>query len=309
MPINDPLTHGPAPSASRVFGSQISSTPSRCNRCAEYSSRVSDLEARLTLAKRQAQMAINKASKASGYMKQISSLDEKVSSLTAKVVHNEECESFILGIVESTCEMLRCEFPFDSSFPCLSPAIFVTPFAVIGTCLDFAAEDRWVTERNAALEKMSAGFETLWSDPRRRRAIVLLQDRAQHIGESVDGCRRALTTMHSVMLSRNPLPATFPLLLDTFRSSHRIHRLIELNLVAGANFALGWVRKWHPRLNYSTMSLSLAPGGASLRVHMENTLQPARRLVARLLEADAAFFHEYHYLDPLGVDDSDNLLL
>jgi hypothetical protein len=180
---------------------------------------------------------------------------------------------------------------------------------VIGTCLDFAAEDRRVTERNAALEKISAGVETLWSDPRRRKAIVLLQDRAQNIGESVDGCRRALVTMHSVMLLRNPLPATFPLLLDTFKSSQRIQRLIELNLVAGAIYALGWICKWHPRLNYSTMSLSLAPGGASLRVHMENTLQPAWRLVTRLLEADAAFFREYHYLDPLGVDDSDNLLL
>jgi hypothetical protein len=42
---------------------------------------------------------------------------------------------------------------------------------------------------------------------------------------------------------------------------------------------------------------------------MENTLQPARRLIARLLQADAVFFREYHYLDPLGVDDSDNLLL
>jgi hypothetical protein len=51
-------------------------------------------------------MAIKKASQASSYMKKISSLDEKVSSLTAKVVHNEECESFILGIVESSCEML-----------------------------------------------------------------------------------------------------------------------------------------------------------------------------------------------------------
>jgi hypothetical protein len=182
-------------------------------------------------------------------------------------------------------------------------------FAIVGTCLDFAAEDRRVTEQNAALEKMSAGVETLWSDPRRWNAIVLLQDHAQHVGESVDGCKRALVTMHSVMLPRNPLPATFPLLLDTFRSSQRIHRLIELNLVAGANFALGWIRKWHPKLNYSSMSLSLAPGGDSLRVHVENNLQPARRLVAKLLQADAAFFCEYHYLDPLGVDDSDNPLV
>jgi hypothetical protein len=185
----------------------------------------------------------------------------------------------------------------------------VTSFAILGTCLDFAAQDRRVTERNAALEKLCVGIESVWSDPRRRSAIVLLQDRAQHIGESVDGCRRALITMHSVMLPRNPLPGSFPLLHDTFRSSQRIHRLIELNLVAGANFALEWMRKWHPRLNYSSMSLSLAPGGASLRVHVENTLQPARRIIARMLRADVAFFHEYHYLNPLGVGDSDNPLL
>jgi hypothetical protein len=73
-----------------------------------------------------------------------------------------------------------------------------------------------------------------------------------------------LTTMHSVMLPRNPLPGTFPQLLDIFRSSQQIHHLIELNLVAGANFALGWTRKWHTRLNYSSMSLSLPPGGAML---------------------------------------------
>jgi hypothetical protein len=79
--------------------------------------------------------------------------------------------------------------------------------------------------------------------------------------------------------------------------------------MAGANFALGWTCKWHPRLNYSTMSQSLAPGGASLRVYMENTLQPARRLVARLLEANTAFFREFHYLDPLDVDDSANPML
>jgi hypothetical protein len=74
--------------------------------------------------------------------------------LTAKIIHNEECESFILGIVESACEMLRCKFSFDSSFPCFFTAIFVTPFAIIGTCLDFAAEDRLVTERNFFVENV-----------------------------------------------------------------------------------------------------------------------------------------------------------
>jgi hypothetical protein len=115
--------------------------------------------------------------------------------------------------------------------------------------------------------------------------------------------------MYSVMLPRNPLPGGFLQLLDAFRSSQRIHRLIELNLVASANFALGWTRKWHPRLNYSSMSLSYPPGGASLRVHLEATLQAARRIIARLLREDAMFFREHHYLDPLGVDDIDNPML
>jgi hypothetical protein len=275
--INDPLNRDHAPSSAHEFGSSVSSPPRRCCQCAEYSSRISDLEARLTLAKRQAQIAFDKASKTSGLMKQVSILDDKVSSLMAKIVHHKECDSFVIGIIESACEMLRCKVPCDSSFFfLLIHCCFVISFAILGTCLDFAAEDLRVTERNGALEKMSAGVATLWSDPRRRSAIILLQDRAQHIGESVDGCRRALITMHSVMLPRNRLPGSFPLLLDTFRSSQRIHRLIELNLVAGANFALGWIRKWQPRLNYSSMSLSYPPGGSSLRVHLESTLQPAR---------------------------------
>jgi hypothetical protein len=153
----------------------------------------------------------------------------------------------------------------------------------VGTCLDFISEARRVSEWIAALEKSSGGVETFWSDPRRCGAIVLLQDHAQHIGEAVDGCRKSLTTMHSIMLPRNPLPRTFLRLLAAFRSTQHIHRLIELNLVAGANFALGWTRKWYPRLNCIF-------GGAQLRVHMDATLQLARRIIARLLQEDVVFF-------------------
>jgi hypothetical protein len=113
--------------------------------------------------------------------------------------------------------------------------------------------------------------------------------------------------MYSIMLPRNPPTENFGQLLDVFRMSRRVYRLIELNLVAAANFALGWIRKWHPRLNYSAMSLNLPPtrGSVALRVHMDAMLQPVRRIIGRLLEANAYFFHEYHYLNPLRVDDSD----
>jgi hypothetical protein len=83
--------------------------------------RISELESRLSLMKRQAQMAMDKASKSCGFMKQISKLEDKVSGLTAQIVHLEECDSFLVGIVESVCEMLRCEVPcnFSSFSPLL----------------------------------------------------------------------------------------------------------------------------------------------------------------------------------------------
>jgi hypothetical protein len=125
MHINDPLNHDYAPSSACEFSSKVLLPPRRYYQCAEYSSRISDLEARLTLAKRQAQMAFDKASKTSGLMKQVSILDDKVSSLMEKIVHHEECDSFVIGIIESACEMLRCKFPRDSSFSLFATLLFL----------------------------------------------------------------------------------------------------------------------------------------------------------------------------------------
>jgi hypothetical protein len=102
---------GQAPSSADAFDSGASSPPRPSYRCTEYSSRIADLESRLTLLKRQAQMAMDKASKSCSFMKKISILKDKVSSLTAKIAHLEECDSFLVGIIESACELLRCKFP------------------------------------------------------------------------------------------------------------------------------------------------------------------------------------------------------
>jgi hypothetical protein len=173
----------------------------------------------------------------------------------------------------------------------------------LGSCSNPVDEDLRVSEWIAALERASKDTNTLWIDSWHRNTVILLQDHAHHIREAVDGCQKSLTTMYSIMLPRNPPPENFRQLLNVFRTSRCVHCLIELNLVAGANFALGWIRKWYPRLNYSSMSLSLPPGHATLQVHMDATLQPARRIIARLLQENARCFREYHYLNPLLVDD------
>jgi hypothetical protein len=67
--FDDPLTRCHSPSSNRGSNPQISSTPSRCSGCVEYASRISDLEARLTSAKCQAQMVFDKASKTSALKK------------------------------------------------------------------------------------------------------------------------------------------------------------------------------------------------------------------------------------------------
>jgi hypothetical protein len=102
--------HDRAPSSADALDSGVSSPPRPVCRYDEYSSRIADLESCLTLSKRQAQMAIDKASKSCSFMKQISILEDKVSSLTTKIVHLEECDSFLVGIIESVCELLRCKF-------------------------------------------------------------------------------------------------------------------------------------------------------------------------------------------------------
>jgi hypothetical protein len=100
------------------------------------------------------------------------------------------------------------------------------------------------------------------------------------------------------------MPRDFRQLLETFRTSQWVHLLIKLNLIAGANFALGWMHKWHPRLDYDCMSQSFPSERATVGVHMDAMLEPAKRIISRLLQEDARFFREYHYLNPFNVDDS-----
>jgi hypothetical protein len=92
-----------------AFDSGAPSPPRSPCRCIEYLSRISDLEGRLSLTKRQAKTAMDQASKSYGLMKQISILEDKMSGLMARIVHLEECDSFLIDIVESVCEMLLCK--------------------------------------------------------------------------------------------------------------------------------------------------------------------------------------------------------
>jgi hypothetical protein len=62
------------------------------------------------LLKRQAKTVVDQARKSFGLMKLVSSLESQVSDQMAQIVHLEECDAFLVGIIESACEQLQFEF-------------------------------------------------------------------------------------------------------------------------------------------------------------------------------------------------------
>jgi hypothetical protein len=65
--------------------------------------------------KRQASIAMTQASKSYGLMKQVSVLEDKLSGSVAKIMHLNECGSFLVEFIESACEQLKCKFPVNLS--------------------------------------------------------------------------------------------------------------------------------------------------------------------------------------------------
>jgi hypothetical protein len=113
----------------------------------------------------------------------------------------------LLNRLASICSVSSLNPP--CAFLMCSCDFYVITFYSPGACLKPVNKNRRVSERIVALERASSDTNTFWIDPRHRSAIVLLKDCAQHIGESVDGCQKSLTTMYSVMLPRNPPPENF----------------------------------------------------------------------------------------------------
>jgi hypothetical protein len=71
------------------------------------------------LLKHQAKSALDQAGKSYGLMRQVSALKDKVLGLVAQVMHLKECDSYLIEIIESACEELKCElFPDPVEFSC-----------------------------------------------------------------------------------------------------------------------------------------------------------------------------------------------
>jgi hypothetical protein len=95
--------------------------------CEEHLSRIADLEGRLSSLKHQTRPAMEQAAESFDLAKKVSSLEEQMSILAAKIAQLEEWDLFMTGIIESACVQLQCKPP-------KGPEYFLLLRCLLGPC-------------------------------------------------------------------------------------------------------------------------------------------------------------------------------
>jgi hypothetical protein len=158
---------------------------------------------------------MDQAKKSVVLSKNVSLLEDQVSALKSIIAQLDDGDKYMTKILERACEQLKCKFLGALEY--FSTQVYADIVALdVGTCLDAAAEDLRGGVRVIVLERVSAGTDPFWSDAQRHQAVVLLQDRVDHIERTVGACRKALMTTLTVTLPINPPPDNFRKLLDAF---------------------------------------------------------------------------------------------
>jgi hypothetical protein len=105
------------------------------------------------------------------------------------------------------------------------------------------------------------------------------------------------------MFPRNPQPATLPDLMKKFKIVHQIHDFVKAQLMAGARFALIWLKICHPKLDLNNVIDVCYSKLKQRRKNVDklnDAVTPiAEKMTEELLRVDAAFFHKYRYADAL----------
>jgi hypothetical protein len=104
------IARGPLPM--NIAGSQISEVPSGYDSpdsCTKHSSRIADLEGRLSSLKHQTMTAMEQAKRSSNLLKKVSSLEDQMSILMAKNFQLKNCNIYMTKIIETACEQLQCK--------------------------------------------------------------------------------------------------------------------------------------------------------------------------------------------------------
>lgn len=140
-----------------------------------------------------------------------------------------------------------------------------------------------------------------WADETRCRRIVQFQDRATQTREFLDFCNSTLGMVYNAMFPRNPQPENLTQLMEKFKDVRNIHNFVKAQMVAGAKFALIWLRIYHPKIDLDEVAQGVLLKSSKKKIkldrHIAAVSEAAEKMIDTLLEVDSAFFKEFRYDD------------
>jgi hypothetical protein len=107
--------------------------------------------------------------------------------------------------------------------------------------------------------------------------------------------------VYNAMFPRNPQPENLTELMGKFRGVRNIDDFVKAQMVAGAKFALIWMRICNSKLDLERVVehvlLRLSKRRVNIDRHNAVASPVAERMIDELLKVDATFFQEYRYDD------------
>jgi hypothetical protein len=107
--------------------------------------------------------------------------------------------------------------------------------------------------------------------------------------------------VYNALFPRNTQPANLTGLMNKFRDVESIHDFAKAQMVAGAKFALIWLKVCHSKLDFSSVVDTFYCKTSKRRVNVDKhnaVVSPVdEKMIDELLRVDAAFFKELRYDD------------
>jgi hypothetical protein len=107
--------------------------------------------------------------------------------------------------------------------------------------------------------------------------------------------------VYNAMFPRNPKPENLTELMDKFKDVRNIHDFVKAQMVAGAKFALIWLKICHSKLDldkvFESFLLKMSKRRVNIDKHNAIVSPVAEKRIDELLKVDTTFFKEYRYDD------------
>jgi hypothetical protein len=177
-----------------------------------------------------------------------------------------------------------------------------TSILLVGSFLDVVGEEQRVNSRVEVLLGLSKKSNIdFWAGDDRARQIVRFQDRAAQIQKLQDFLGNTLALIYNVMFPRNPQPANSTELMAKLKDVESIHGFVKAQMVAGAKFALIWLKVCHSKLDFDKLVETFYRKVSRKRIstdELDKLASPvAENMIDELLRYDADFFKDLRYDD------------